>query len=190
MDGWIVAGTLAGIVAAIASIFAAIYGRTSVREGRTNQKLADERYLAEIEPRPRLSAVINSNTGGHQAWNFFIAEVVNGGGAATLTAVLAQKEDELYVGGATLPAHATAPMRFTYAGSAEVLGYLGISARVIAAKDVRGRWWDASSGRLIESALPTWWEGQLKKLGLPKIAITVAADGTSFAFKGPGAVAQ
>ncbi len=156
---------VAGIIAAQAGKRAASFAQDAVDQAERAQRIADQRYIAEIEPRPVLGRVTRSNDAE------FTCEVVNAGGAAPLSILVCQRDTGVYVGSGTLPAHGSVPVRFVKRGNREVPGlprHLRQPTIVlVAAKDVRGEWWDCTMRSLIGEALYPWWREAMQRLRLP-----------------------
>jgi hypothetical protein len=172
VDVLTVIGVIAGAVGAIGAVIAAVYSVLTWRQGKRNQQVADDRYLRDIVPRPRLQTMRPSGESSSE----YIAEIINSGGAAVTSLFLVQSGHDIFIGGRTLPAQGTAGMQLKYRATIEGEAIANARAVLIAAKDVQDIWWNCMLGVRIED-LQAWWAAQLESLGIPHIPLKASSDG-------------
>lgn len=171
-------GDVFGGIAAVGGVVAAVYSVVTWQQGKSNQQIADARYLRDIEPRPRVARQLSDG-----APQYIEVEVVNAGGAALLSLFLVQYQDEVYAGGGTLPSHGSSPLRLLYRLTRQGDGTAIPTPLLIAAKDVQGSWWDCMVGTPIND-LQTWWAEQFRSFNLPALSLNESPDGISIRIGG------
>jgi len=155
---------LAGVVLAVLTLFvgiwAAVFATRADVASRHASRQSDQRYLAQVQPRPQLTFRRDPNRVGGIA-----VTVSNTGGAALYCLIVAQVEQLLCAFHGPLPQHA--PPRDELLRKLETTSDRTAKVLLDVAQDIQGHWWDVLLGRQINQPVASWFEIQATKLKLP-----------------------
>ncbi len=197
---WIIAnGVALGVAIGLATLFVAVvaawagvhYGRRSVSQGREAldearagvgqareaiaqareaQRIADERYERDVQPRPRIARFSPSPFDVQMPGELSV-DVVNAGGAAIHVLLLIELTGRLYAGQTPLPMSGVTGVRLPFKAVVSAGGSPEPKPVMMAAQDARGLWWDCVAGQIIGAEVVWWWEKRAKELSVAMVAL-------------------
>lgn len=165
-------GAIAAAIAAVAGIVAAVYAVRTFGKMGVEGKRAEDRHLAEIQPRPSFqSASIRNPSGQAEGPAFLDVRPINPGGAATSWNAVVHAGTFAFLFKGSVPAHYVMPpgdsqeLNHNAAGLTECTG---AAARFLASYplDVEGKAWDVLTGQRTSLSLIEYFRAQLAPWGI------------------------